>query len=173
MPKWSLIERSLFAPSARRQHVHDQQAPLPASRLPQLGWRRRQRGEGSGCQHRDSRGLALTAAVTSLLTEAAVTIQGRGVLVLAGDVSLEAPRAGSFGQMRCRRDAYRGIVFAGDRGPATRPAFCELPLSSSTDRTDRSGTAGVAIGDSQRSPISLVWLSNSFKNPLDSPGRAS
>jgi len=74
---------------------------------------------------------------------------------------------------RCLPVPVGGIVFAGDRGPATRPACCEPPLSSSTDRTDRTGIViGVAIGMSAE-PISLVWISNSFKNPLDSPGPAS
>jgi hypothetical protein len=66
--------------------------------------------------------------VTSPLTEAAVTIQDRDALVFVGDVSLEAPGAGDFGQMRCRPVPAGGIVFAGDRGPATLPALCELPL---------------------------------------------
>jgi hypothetical protein len=62
--------------------------------------------------------------------------------------------AGDVGQMRCRPVPTGGIILARDRGHATRPAFCELPLSSSTDRTGRSGTVvGVAIGDSQPSPF--------------------
>jgi hypothetical protein len=56
-------------------------------------------------------------------------------------------------EARAPTGAGRGIVFAGTAAkPLARPGVSYL--SSSTDRTDRTGTVvGVAIGDSLRSPF--------------------